>query len=236
MAAKVLEPQKVVAFPSPTVTAEKNKPHPLTAILRNYPGDWSDGLLPLPCLMRVKVQYAEQLVVTQAVIDAVRQDIGRIANDLPQEYQQPYAYLLGNLADPHILGEMNVARIIEYYILVACRFILDEIRYEQRSEREVNLQGVVLPPKGPTKEYFKTQIMVFHDLGHPLDPLLVDCLGLATERVKAILAGRQMDMLGILKKKYYKYSPNPKRRRARGHLNSLVRFLRSSLAMLVAST
>lgn len=238
---RVIANQPIRIYPQMSQTlmdfAKKGRPHPLTSLLAKYPGDWSKDILVLPYLMKVKIEADRKLQLDHSHILVVSKDIADIVGLLPAELHQPYQYVLENLQKPDALERMNIARVIEFLAIASCRFILDSIRIEQQSEREISLQGVVLPSY-VRKGFERTNVWLFHDLGESIDPLLIDCLNLATERVKSIIESRDMDLTAILKKKCYKYSPSgsgvpPKK--SLGPVRRVIKLFKNQFAELVAS-
>ena len=183
------------------------KKHPFIALIEKYPGEWSRGIHCFPYVMTVDLDVKSGLSFGKDHIAILNRGITLIIRDLPGDFRGPYQYLIKEMEEP----EFRIPRAVEFLTLASCRYVLDCIRREQSSVKGVNLQGVV-ELREVDQDFSHWKISISHGHGRELDPLLIECVGLAVDKVRLVLLGREMDLLSILKRKCRKFAPEGIRR------------------------
>ncbi|MFA6422992.1 MAG: hypothetical protein WCW17_00900 [Patescibacteria group bacterium] len=202
----------------------------VSALLEKYPGKWSNQLVVFPFMMKIIVEIDNSQVFHDSdYLAAVRQQVEQIVASVPVERRATYSYCLDVLNSPDQV--VDIGRAVEYLTIVSVRYILDQIS----GTDVIGLQAIEGVPKTDGNGRVSIEILLLHNYGPGLDPLLDDCLKLAAEKMRRILRGKPLDMLKILKLKWHNYQLTEEQEEARkGFLGRFTGWL-TNVVVLIAT-
>lgn len=231
--------QSIIVYAEPSRSIEdiirKGDKHPVIQLADKHPGGWVQKLQMLPFLMKITVSVSDDLHFDDSHLARILQDVRTIVRDLPVGYRRAYGPIIREL-ETSTVETMDIPRTIEYLTMVSARYVFDCIDkdVEIKPWRRLRLEGLTLPIDEPhddgggsKEDRIVTSVWLFHNFrSADIDSLLMECLHLAGEKAKAVLAGRTMDILNILRIKCEKFHPVPPEERSRQQSNASRRLRR----------
>lgn len=229
---EMLVDQPIIVYPERSQSIgemiRKGQEHPIRELEAKYPGKWAHKLQMLPFVMKIIVSQKSNLHLEPTHLRGIRRAVLEIVRDLPVSYYRFYWPIMKELKKCDA-SSMDIPRLIEYLTMVGVHYVFDciERNVYEKPRRRLRLEGLTLPVELGTqpKDRILTAVWLFHNYKIvDIDLLLIECQLLAVEKIRAVLAGREMNLLSILKIKCQKFHPVPSRKREMYHrLSQLIK-------------